>query len=440
VVLFAAGVLCVARDRFGWAYVFAMLASLTRWDLVGLIPAVALADVARHRRWRPMLVKASLAALPFLLCMWITKVQLAEAGKGAHYLQVLSEERDFALGQDLRSYWGEILASVRSSPFWRVAGKVRSVDWVDTVVFRGTAAVLALAFLWGSAWGLVKRRWEILTMLVTAVPYVLVHAVYPYRQGRFCVPVAWVGLVIAVYGARVAVDLLRDRWPAWRYVKPVLHLGTIVLLVMWIIPVRRALDYWIWQKFCPGIEAVVLWSTVAAVIGYLSYEWVRGARIGLRWAAVSVFLVLAVFSAGVQTAVVMGDGRMLANFKTLSLWFQENARPDDRMVTNMPWYMTLYTGLPSERFVHTGTISTATARDLSGFVAACREKGVTLIAWDSGRADNPQDRYYKLWGLDRIDSLSLAFTDRQVKKIGSCTLECTIWQSRPRIAVWRITP
>jgi hypothetical protein len=87
VVLFAASVLCVVRGRLGWAYVLAMLASITRWDMVGLIPAVALVDLARSRRFWPMLGKAALASTPFLLCMMLTGIRLAgqERGGGTIY-------------------------------------------------------------------------------------------------------------------------------------------------------------------------------------------------------------------------------------------------------------------------------------------------------------------------------------------------------------------
>jgi hypothetical protein len=52
----------------------------------------------------------------------------------------------------------------------------------------------------------------------------------------------------------------------------------------------------------------------------------------------------------------MGDGKALQNFKDLSLRFREDEEPGDKMMTNMPHYMPLYSGLPAERFVHTGSI------------------------------------------------------------------------------------
>ncbi len=439
VVLFAAGVLCVARGRMGWAYAFAMLASVTRWDMAAMVPAVALADLLRNRRLRPVLWKAALASVPFLLCLGIMTAQSAGAGRGAHYLQVLSGPRQFALLPDLRLYWEAILSSVNVPLGREVAGRIQALQRVNTVIFRQTATLLALTFLWGSAAGLRRRRWEIFVVLVTGVPYVLVHAVWPFRLGRFCVPVAWAGLLIAVYGAKSILGLLRDRWGAWPRVTLVLQVALVVLLVVW--ATAAALTLFVHERTAgSGIEWVVYVSVAMAAGGYLGYEWVRAARPGLHWLVVPVFLNLAVLSSAAQTAVVMGNGRTLVNFKVLSLWFKENAGPNDRMVTNMPAYMPLYTGLPEDRFVHTGDIAPEAAPDFPRFVQECRRRGVTLIAWDSGLLDNTEDIYYKLWGLDRIYPLGMPFFGGRLDRLGDCELVHVIRDDWPWIAVWRITP
>jgi hypothetical protein len=320
-----------------------------------------------------------------------------------------------------------------------------------------------------------------LLLLVIGVPYVLVHAVYPYRLVRFCVPVAWAGLLISVYGAACFLTFLETRWMAWRHVKPAPQAGAALFLLVWAAGVARTLQLGVQRKVCPGIEVVVFWSVGIALAGYLGWEWLAAGRRRLAetpppasgganrhrhsagpprsgkktaarlpvWRvayarlgglAVPAFLLLAIVSSGTQTAALMEDGKALSNFKKLSLWFRENGQPGDKMMTNMPHYMPLYTGLPADRFVHTGSIPPETAPDFPGFVAACRGTGVTLIAWDSGLANNPQDRYYQLWGLDRVSPLGAAFTNPKRGQIGSCRLVHIIPDGYPRIGVWRIGP
>ncbi len=63
-----------------------------------------------------------------------------------------------------------------------------------------------------------------------------------------------------------------------------------------------------------------------------------------------------------------------------------------------------------------------------------------MIAWDSGLSNNTEDRYYKLWGLERIRPLGQPFTGQPVRRIGSCELVQIVSQDWPKVAVWRILP
>jgi hypothetical protein len=440
VVLFAAGVLCVVRGRWRWAYVCAMLASITRWDLTGLILAVALADWMRSRRLRPALARAVVAALPFLLCMMITKIQLAGQEKGAHYLQVLAEEHSFALAKDLRLYWRILTAWFYAPPSWPTGGGIQIFDQMEPAIFWVTAPLLGSAFLGGCVRGLRQRRPEVQVLLATAVPYVLVHAVYPYRAPRFCTPMAWAGLLLAAYGVRSGWMLLQERWSAWARVKAVLQVSGGLWFAVWVAGIGLTLKAAVERKICPGIGLAVGASVAVAVLGYLRYEWLRGTQRGLRRLTVPIFLVLAIVSSGTWTAILMRDGRQFAGFKTLSLWFRDNAQAGDRIVTTLPDYLRIYADLPADRFVQTGAITRETAPDFPAFLAACRRVGVTLIAWDSRLAANPQDRYYQLWGLDRISPLKAPFVDRRVTRIASCQLVRCFSEDSPLIAVWLILP
>ncbi len=107
IVLFAATVLCT-RTHIKLAYLFAMLSSITRWDLAGLIPAVAIVDLIQNRKWLKTIILTTLASIPFGLCMIVTVIQLQSQTEGAHYLQVLSQDRTFELLADLRLYWRNI--------------------------------------------------------------------------------------------------------------------------------------------------------------------------------------------------------------------------------------------------------------------------------------------------------------------------------------------
>jgi hypothetical protein len=169
-------------------------------------------------------------------------------------------------------------------------------------------------------------------------------------------------------------------------------------------------------------------------------QFVRRSRPDLGWLVVPAFLVLAVVSNGAGTGFLMGDGQSGANFKRLALWFLENADENDKMVTTMAGFMPVYSGLPQERFIHISGLKPEEAPGFEGFVQGCREKEITLIAWDSRLAGRRDDRYYKLWGLDRIEILGSPFMGRKVRRIGPCELIHVIATGSPKMAIYRIMP
>lgn len=432
VALFAATCICV-RTHINWAYLFAMLGSIARWDMAGLIPAVALVDLIRNRKWFKTIIMTALASIPFGLCMIITMIQLRGQPEGAHYIQVLAKDRTFELIADLGFYWRNICSFLnaqllQSSP----SGQVRNFEALNSAVSTVTALLLGIAVLAGSVTAVIKKRWEIIVMLLAGIPYVLVHAIYPYRLSRFCVPAAWAGLIIAAYGA-VTLWQWFIKKPKPKFLIPTVQLIGAIIFVLWAVKIVETLNYA--EKRCPVIERLAVISSLVAVAGFFGLQFVRRHKPSMRWLIIPAFLVLAVVSNAATTGFLMGNGQSGANFKRLGQWFYENARDDDRMITTMPGFMPIYTSMPSKRFAHIAHISPQDAKDFPAFIRECRKRNITLIAWDSRLAGAPNDRYYKLWGLDRIKMLG-----NPADRIGPCKLVHVISEGSPGIAIYRIMP
>jgi len=441
IALFAATCLCI-RTHIKWAYLFAMLGSIARWDMAGLIPAVALVDLIRNRKWLKTIISTALASIPFGLCMIITWLQLRGQSDGAHYIQVLAKDRTFELAADLGFYWTNICSFLnalllQSSP----SGQVKSLEGLNSAVSTVTSLLLAMAFLGGSITAVIKRRWEIIVMLVAGIPYVIIHAMYPYRLPRFCMPTAWAGLVIAAYGVVTFWQWFVGK-PKPKFLIPVLQLIAAIIFVLWATKIAGIL--WVSKKAgtltyaqdrCPVISQLTLISALVVVAGFFVLQLVRRQKPSMRWLIVPAFLLLGVVSNAATTGFLMRDGQSNANFKRLGLWFLENAKDDDRMITTMPSWMPIYTGLPIERFEHMVNISPENAKDFPAFIQACRARNITLIAWDSRLAGVPNDRYYKLWGLDRIQILG-----KPAEQIGPCKLVHVISEGSPGVAIYRIMP
>ncbi len=432
VALFAATCLCI-RSHIKWAYFFAMLGSISRWDMAGLIPAVALVDLIRNKKWIKTIIMTALASIPFVLCMIITWTQLRGQSGGAHYIQVLSKDRTFELAADLRFYSSHICSFLNALMLQSFpSGQARSLEDLNSAVSIVTSLLLAIAFLGGSITAVIKRRWEMIVMLLAGIPYVMVHAIYPYRLPRFCVPTAWAWLIISAYGTIVFWGWFVSKEKP-KFVIPVLQLIGTVIFILWAFKILTTLDY-AQKRYCPVIERLALISSLVTVIGFFGLQLIRRRRLSMKWLIIPAFLVLSVVSNAATTGLIMGNGQSNANFKNLALWFLENAEEDDRMITTMPAWMRIYSGLPAERFEHMGGIKPLEAKDFPSFIEECRKRKITLIAWDSRLAGRPNDLYYKEWGLDRIKILGSGKA-----KIGPCQL-VNILKGSPVIAVYRIMP
>jgi len=66
------------------------------------------------------------------------------------------------------------------------------------MVFKLSKAAALAAFFFGSIYGLFKRRWEMLVLLIFFVPYFVLHALYPYPLQRYHSTIFWIALLIAI--------------------------------------------------------------------------------------------------------------------------------------------------------------------------------------------------------------------------------------------------
>ena len=76
----------------------------------------------------------------------------------------------------------------------------------------------------------------------------------------------------------------------------------------------------------------------------------------------------------------------------------------------MPGFMTVFTGLPDDRFIHSGSFSHEDANDFAEYVQKCKDEGVALIAWDS-RIANTGDKYFYTIVMTREHNNRIMVTD-----------------------------
>jgi hypothetical protein len=445
-VFFTLAVLFI-RIHIGWAYLFAVLCMLTRWDMAGVLVGVAVADIIKNRKWKRTVLLAGLAAVPFTVCILITLKQIKGQAGGAHYLQVLSEEHIFALPEDLKLYWSHI-ASFLAAPLLTTGQDGKIVEWnsLNTFIFIISSILIAGCFLVGATVGVKQKRPEFFAMLISAIPYVLIHAAYPYRLARFCVPAAWVGTICVFYGLLWLWQKINQK-QTLRIVCIIMSIPLFFILLFWSLHLFETLKYA--QNYCPRITRTFWIACAITLPGVILMSYLVDRKMRLSWLILSTFCLLTLVSNAASTGFLMGKGDTDAGFISLARWYAANAGPSDRMITTMSSYMPLFSGKPENQFVHISNVG-ASAKSFEDFIRICRSQKITLIAWDSRLASHSSDRYYKLWGLEHIEILGLPYskmspdkkkqTLAQFRQQLNLSLETLIQDQRPVFAVYRIGP
>ena len=391
-----------------WAYLFASLTSMVRYEGAALILAAFVMDMIRRktsgRRWRAF-GYAVLASVPLGLWMLGTawqKKPLADT----HYLNVL------VLGGQTWDTFTEFMGILWEATLRHLLLTAASVKHFlgtsprfDELPNQGIFAlskILAVAtFLFGCVYGLIQRQGRILALLIFFVPYVMVHSLMPeYIYHRFGTPIHWIVLLVCIYGLQSVWRMINANNRVPGSVKIVLQVGLGVVALVWLAPL---LDYP--AKLVPGSRDSAYLPYVALGVlagGIVVCTWRDGIRSLVRTSAVAILLGAMVFSNQYSVARVVGNGDRDIEFKRLADWFYEKGRDGEKLVTTMPGHLKTYAPARRGQVVPTNAIKAADPQD---FVSRCREKGVVYVAWDSRLGFARRDRYYKIFGLQHIAML-----------------------------------
>ncbi|MFA6185827.1 MAG: hypothetical protein WC770_01265 [Phycisphaerae bacterium] len=436
IALGAAAVACV-RSHIRWAYFFAMLASIARWDMAAAIPAVAIVDIMQNRKWFRTITASLLASIPFALCMLIVLIQMKTKGSGSANLDVMAKDHHFAILADMQLYVRNVCSFLTAPIVNIVGGQVRSDVDANALIFWLASILLAVTFTTGIVLAIKDKIRPVIAMLIIAVPYILIHAFYPWRLDRFCVPMAWVVLIIAAFG----VSRL------WQYLKKTVNNSVVISAIQFF----GALIFAVWayalcdtltavNQACPPLFKLTVSSIILVCVGFFIIQILARKSFSTQWLIVPAFLVLAIISNAIGTGITMSNGQKGINFQRLAKWFAQNAKDNENMATTMAGFMPFYCGLPDERFLHTSKVTGEDGNDFSSFIKSCDKHNITYIAWDARSGALRHEYFYKLWKFDKIDILGAPFYGQRVDAIGRCKLIQIFSSGEPQIAVYKILP
>ncbi len=393
-----------------WCYLVAGITAMTRHEGAAVILTVFLVDIIARKSRKDRLLSllyAALASLPLIAWLAISKFGPAAGGRG--YAHLFMKEEHMGLGY-LKLLWETAFKPLLQLPSWVVAVFVRRPDQAAAARIANSVEVLSVVskivvsvgFLTTVVWAVIKRHRHTLALLLFWFCYVSVHSMRHLSLHRYCVPVAWLTLLLACRGMQILWGWISNE----RLVGKAVSLGAQLFLLaaagIWLL---RLVVYVPRTSRISSVFTTVPYAAAAMVcLVFALMYYMGGDRRILRNLAVAILMCLLLVSNQFALArpTPVGDGRRDVEFKELADWYLENAKPGEKLVTTMPHVVRIFAPKHAGRFIRTERIA---GDDAAGFVEDCYKRNITYVAWDSRLGLARRDSYYRRYGLIRIAAL-----------------------------------
>jgi len=362
--------------RSNWCYVFASMTTMVRYEGAALILAAFVMDMiyrkSRQERIRALLYSA-LATIP--LALWMLGTILTWDADKSHYLSVLfSKEYAKAFAQPVESRTG-LLLHIRL--LWTVAFRPLFILYSEAgndFIAMLSKTLALVSFFFGAIYGLCKRRWEILTLLIFFVPYFLLHAVYPYPLQRFHTNIFWIALLLCLFGLQSGWKLIDKNGRAPKGLVLILQALAAIISIIWFFRLFPYLPKT--SPISPRSTSVPYVAIVLVGLIFAVRVYIYSRRYFLREFSILALLCLIIVSNHFMLVGLLGDGQQDKEFKLLADWFIANAKPGQKMGVYMAEVVKIFAPKYAEHIVRLPK-----ADSPSEFVKACHKDDITYVVW-----------------------------------------------------------
>jgi hypothetical protein len=380
-----------------WRYLLASITTLVRYEGSALIMAAFVMDVIHSRdkrQWIKAFIYSAIASVP--LIVWLLGTALVWRSGTSHYFNVLfAKEYAKGLAGSVEARTGMVL---HMKLLWQVgfrplfapypgAGK----DFAE-FVWRLSKVGAVATFFFGSVYGLYKRNWNILVLLIFFVPYFLLHATYPYPLQRYHTNIFWIAMFICWFGLQ----------SAWRIINKNHRIPAAIVIAFQILIVITA-GIWLF-KLLPSLPKIATMSPRSASVPYVAIglaALILGVRafafrpgLLLQKTAILTVFALVVVSNQFMLVSLLGDGQRDREFVDLARWYSENARPGEKLVVYMSGVVEMFA--PKRAGYIVGFPKAESPAEL---VEALYEEDVTYVVWASREGLNPTHTGYRRLNL-----------------------------------------
>jgi hypothetical protein len=386
--------------RSKWAYLAASLTTMVRYEGAALILCAFVMDMidSKDKKQRIIsLVYAALASGP--LALWMLGTMLSWQGAGpTHYIKIFSEEYSSQFAEGGK----EIVGFASHVKLLWVVGFCHLFvpPWnIGKAFWMGAIKILLLAsFLFGSVYGVYKRQWKILVLLLFFLPYFVIHVKYPYFVDRYYATIFAIVMLVCIYGLCSFWKLVKDKIPKLAII--ILQIIVLITACIWTFAIFA--DVLKMTKVSQSSASLPYAAILVTIIALVAE------RFAYKRKLLTDFVVLALMIQMITTNqfgiyLRVGNGERDIEFKYLLDWYKNNAKKDEKLVISVPSILQIMAPQYKDYFIHTSSFD---ANNPNDFAIECYKRNITYIAWDSRIGHVPGNYYYKSWRMGNIASLA----------------------------------
>jgi hypothetical protein len=385
--------------RSKWCYLFASITTMVRYEGAALILAAFVMDMIHSKNKQERIwafVYSAAACVP--LALWMLGTVLAWKPGTSHYFNVLfTKEYAKGFAQSVKGRTGLVL---HMKLLWRVGFEPLLMPYPGASEAFGEmlwklGKVFAVAgFFFGSIYGLCKRQWKILALLIFFVPYFVLHAFYPYPLQRFHTNVFWIALLICWFGLQSVWRLIDKNGRVPRALVLIFQALVAIIAIAWLVQIFSYLPKT--RRMSPTSVSVPYVAMALVALIFAARVYVYKIRCLLRELSILALLCLIIASNQFTLVRLVGDGQRDKEFKQLASWYIDNAKPGEKLGVYMAGVVRIFA--PK----HAGYIvGLPKADNPSEFVKACYEEDITYVVWATREGVRGGHTGYKQLGLDK---------------------------------------
>jgi hypothetical protein len=248
-----------------------------------------------------------------------------------------------------------------------------SAEFVD--MFSKLAILACIAgLILACVFAIIRRRWEILMLLLFFVPYFLLHAYYPYPLTRFHTTIFWIAILISWYGLQSIGGFLAQKARLPWQATLVLKIGVAVAAGLWCADLMRSFGKAASMSPASASMPYVAMLVVGIIIASRAlFE--HPIQIS-RHLCAAAMMCLVIASNQFVLAQYLGDGKREMEFKQLGEWFAANGKSGEKLAVYNNGPVQLFAGKNAPNVTWFSR-----ADSPEELVEKLRQQGVTYVVW-----------------------------------------------------------